>query len=234
MCYRQVLCNQVYLYIHVNIVRQRTFRSWSLPVLLLTECFLQQVYEDDTHVYLVMELCKGPGLEHESTSRPHSEGEVASYVRSIVQTIAQCQDKGLTHGAVALSKFRFLGLERNAPLKAVSFQGNAALASSSVFETLSHIAPEELDASPSGLGNEGDMWAAGLVAAKLLTAYFPFDDILGNMVRFILRSSVNVPVCSALLKECLRFHADRRFVFCCVNYHTASVFLTATPQNTPV
>lgn len=31
---------------------------------------------------------------------------------------------------------------------------------------------------PKGVGKNADTWAAGLMATRLLTEYFPFDDVL--------------------------------------------------------
>jgi hypothetical protein len=40
------------------------------------------------------------------------------------------------------------------------------------------MAPEMLGKTPS-IGNHADTWAAGIMATRLLTDYFPFDDIIG-------------------------------------------------------
>jgi serine/threonine protein kinase len=52
---------------------------------------LEQVYEDRSHVYLVMEMCKGPTLEAKAAAEGGTlpEGTVAGYMRSVVRTIAQ-------------------------------------------------------------------------------------------------------------------------------------------------
>jgi hypothetical protein len=38
--------------------------------------------------------------------------------------------------------------------------------------------PPEAVASPPSIGKNADTWAAGIMATRLLTEYFPFDDVL--------------------------------------------------------
>ena len=82
---------------------------------------LEQVYEDKTHVYLVMEMCRGKTLAQVAESADTSEQEVSTYMRSVIRTIAQCHDKGEAHGAVAPGKFRLLSEDRDAQVKATGF-----------------------------------------------------------------------------------------------------------------
>ena len=41
------------------------------------------------------------------------------------------------------------------------------------------LAPEVLQKGGRSIGKHADMWATGLLATRLLTTYFPFDDIIG-------------------------------------------------------
>lgn len=84
-----------------------------------------QVYEDATHVYVVMEMCRGPSLEAQAGSGDLREADVARYMRSVVRTIVQVHDTGDKHGAVAPSKFMLLSEDRDADVKATGF-GRAA------------------------------------------------------------------------------------------------------------
>jgi hypothetical protein len=82
---------------------------------------LEQVYEDDSHVYLVMERCRGKSLAEISEEDDVAEQDVSTYMRSVVRTIAQCHEAGEVHGAVAPNKFRLLTEDRDAQLKATGF-----------------------------------------------------------------------------------------------------------------
>lgn len=43
------------------------------------------------------------------------------------------------------------------------------------------MAPEMLANAPAQIGKNADIWAAGLMATRLLTEYFPFDDVLSML-----------------------------------------------------
>lgn len=58
---------------------------------------LRDVYEDDQNVYIVQEWCKGGELWHAVGSRHYSERTVASYMRAVLRTLAQCHAKGILH-----------------------------------------------------------------------------------------------------------------------------------------
>lgn len=50
-----------------------------------------------------------------------------------------------------------------------------------IFRKLSSMAPEMFSKMPAGVGKNADTWAAGLMATRLLTEYFPFDDVLSAL-----------------------------------------------------
>lgn len=55
---------------------------------------MQDVFEDDSNVHMVMELCSGGSiLESIKSTHPQSEAEVAAIVRCVLRFIAQCHIK---------------------------------------------------------------------------------------------------------------------------------------------
>ncbi len=55
---------------------------------------MQDVFEDDSNIHMVMELCTGGSiLEHLKTGQPQSEADVADIIRCILRFIAQCHTK---------------------------------------------------------------------------------------------------------------------------------------------
>ncbi len=50
----------------------------------------EEVYEDEEHVYIIMELCRGGELLRRVGTSHYSERTVASYMRAVLRTIAQC------------------------------------------------------------------------------------------------------------------------------------------------
>jgi hypothetical protein len=101
---------------------------------------LEQVYEDDSHVYLVMEMCRGKSLSELAEEENTPEQDVSTYMRSVVRTIAQCHEVGEVHGAPAPNKFRLLSEDRDAQLKATGFgRLGATTGASAVYQTCIHI-----------------------------------------------------------------------------------------------
>ena len=129
-----------------------------------------------------MERCSGPTLEQMQAAQegPLEEKTVANYMRSVVRTIQQCHDKGEAHGAVSPSKFMLLSEDRDAPLKATGF-GRLTQSTESFLNSIAQLAPETFREPGKGLRKHADMWAAGLLSTRLLTEYFPFDDIIGAL-----------------------------------------------------
>jgi serine/threonine protein kinase len=55
---------------------------------------MQDVFEDDSNIHMVMELCTGGSiLEHLKGGKPLSEAIVADMSRCILRFIAQCHTK---------------------------------------------------------------------------------------------------------------------------------------------
>lgn len=59
----------------------------------LNAVHLHDVFEDDTNVHMVMELCEGGALLERVESKVYSEQYISRLVRSILRFIAQCHAK---------------------------------------------------------------------------------------------------------------------------------------------
>jgi calcium-dependent protein kinase len=145
---------------------------------------LEGAYEDARNVYLVMELCRGGELIGQSApgkrNFAYSERAVASFMRSILQTIAQCHARNIIHRDIKPENFLLLTKEEGSPLKAIDF----GLASFVNPDTLPLTAPN-VEGTPWYLAPEAcrakwyfstDVWAAGIIAAYMLTGIYPFID----------------------------------------------------------
>jgi calcium-dependent protein kinase len=141
---------------------------------------LEGVYEDATHVHLVMEYCKGGELVHRIGDRHYSERTVASFMRAVLRTLAQCHSNHVLHRDIKPGNFMLLDEGDRAPLKAIDFglavpfdpQG-LPLRDLGLEGTPWYMAPEVLS---SQVGPASDLWAAGVMAFQLTTGRFPFDD----------------------------------------------------------
>lgn len=109
---------------------------------------LQDVFEDDRDVHIVMELCDGSALtDAVSAGRLSDERDVAIIVSSILRFIAQCHGKGIVYRDVKPDNFLFVRDETGSPIKATDFglsirhsAGEAPLTSRS--GTPAYMAPE--------------------------------------------------------------------------------------------
>jgi calcium-dependent protein kinase len=141
---------------------------------------LEEVYEDDTHVHIVMEYCSGGELCHRIGAAHYSERTVASFMRATLRTLAQCHANGILHRDIKPGNFLLASEKEDAPLKAVDF-GLAVFNEDmknprtdlGLEGTPWFMAPETLQ---SEVYASSDIWAAGIMAYQLLTGKFPFDD----------------------------------------------------------
>jgi serine/threonine protein kinase len=81
----------------------------------------QGVYEDDEHVHIVMELCRGGELSFAIGQRHYSERTVASYMRAVLRTLAQCHAAHILHRDIKPGNFMLLSDDERSPLRAIDF-----------------------------------------------------------------------------------------------------------------
>ena len=156
----------------------------------LNVAHLEEAFEDDTHVHLVMEHCSGGELIHTLGEKHYSEDTVASVMRAVLRTLAQCHSHKVLHLDVKPGNFMLLNSSETAPLKAIDFglartfhPEELPLDDIGLEGTPWFMAPEMLS---SQVTPACDIWAAGVMAFQLLTGHFPFDDKKNPM-----RPSVN-------------------------------------------
>ncbi|KAL4446799.1 hypothetical protein ABPG77_008043 [Micractinium sp. CCAP 211/92] len=166
----------------------------------LDAVFLQDVFEDDMAVHLVMELCEGGSVLDGLKDGEYSERQVAHIMRAVVRFIAQCHAKGLIYRDIKPDNFLLvnkasprnpllkfgeaLGLgspssqDIDSPVKATDFglsirhrPEDPPLKSRS--GTPAYMAPEVIQQS---YDERCDMWSAGIMMYQLLTGKFPFWD----------------------------------------------------------
>lgn len=146
----------------------------------LNVVYLEGAYEDDTHVHLVMEHCKGGELWHRIGDQHYSERTVASYMRAVLRTLAQCHSHNLLHLDIKPGNFLLLDSTETSPVKAIDFglcqpfkDDELPMDVGGFDGTPWYQAPEQLR---SEVVPASDVWAAGVMCHQLLTGRFPFDD----------------------------------------------------------
>ncbi|CAG9460057.1 unnamed protein product [Pedinophyceae sp. YPF-701] len=141
---------------------------------------LYGAFEDDENVYLVTEMCRGGEMLHRIGERPYTERTVASFMRAVLRTLAQCHANNIIHRDVKPGNFMFLDDSDHARVKAIDFglavpfeDEDLPLDNLGFDGTPWFMAPEMLR---SEVVPATDVWAAGVMAHQLLTGRFPFND----------------------------------------------------------
>lgn len=134
---------------------------------------LEEVYESNDEIYLVMELCVGGDLFDRLDEQPdyrYTEGECARMVKQICSSVRYLHSKGIIHRDLKLENFLFSTTEKDAELKMCDFglskHFQVGEKQSEVVGTPYSVAPEVI------LGNydeKCDVWAIGVVTFLLLS-----------------------------------------------------------------
>lgn len=136
------------------------------------------VYEDDLHVYIVLELCTGGEVLDRLAMISYTEAEVARIMRAVFRTLAKCHENSILHLDVKPSNFLFHDDAPDACVRTIDF-GLATFYTPEQKEgmptagTAWFMAPELLR---SEVGPAADVWAAGVMLFQLLSGRFPFND----------------------------------------------------------
>jgi len=141
---------------------------------------LEEVFEDSTHVHIVMEYCRGGELHHRIGAAHYSERTVASFMRATLRTLAQCHANKILHRDIKPGNFLLSSEDERAPLKAVDFGLAVFYDDKQLPRTDLGLEGTPWFMAPETLRSEvlpaSDLWSAGVMAHQLLTGRFPFDD----------------------------------------------------------
>ena len=159
---------------------------------------LYEYFEDDKHIYLITELCKGGELFDKILEEEcFSEKQAAKIFKQILTSLNYCHQNGIAHRDLKPENFLFETTHPNSDLKIIDF-GLSKIIKTNEFVgqtgfTGVKVNPKEADRmstragtpnyiSPEVLaGNYGvecDLWSAGCILYILLCGYPPFygDD----------------------------------------------------------
>jgi len=141
---------------------------------------LVDVFEDERHWCLVMELMEGGELFDQILEKDHFlESEARDLIKSIVDAIDYCHKQGIVHRDIKpenlLLSSKELGI---ASLKIADFGLARLLSGESLAQTTcgtpGYVAPEVLMQKP--YSKECDFWSIGVVAFILLSGSPPFYE----------------------------------------------------------
>ncbi|XWS42171.1 hypothetical protein CRYUN_Cryun17cG0145100 [Craigia yunnanensis] len=137
-------------------------------------------FEDDTYVYIVMELCEGGELLDRILAKKgsrYSEKDAAVVVRQMLKVAAECHLRGLVHRDMKPENFLFKSTREDSPLKATDFGLSDFIRPGKRFQDIVgsayYVAPEVLKRRS---GPESDVWSIGVITYILLCGKRPFWD----------------------------------------------------------
>ncbi|KAI4327732.1 hypothetical protein L6164_020158 [Bauhinia variegata] len=137
-------------------------------------------FEDDSYVYIVMELCEGGELLDRILTKKDSrytEKDAAVVVRQMLKVAAECHLHGLVHRDMKPENFLFKSTREDSPLKATDFGLSDFIRPGKRFQDIVgsayYVAPEVLKRKS---GPESDVWSIGVITYILLCGRRPFWD----------------------------------------------------------
>ncbi|KAL8118124.1 calcium-dependent protein kinase 18-like [Apium graveolens] len=150
-------------------------------------------FEDDSFVYIVMELCEGGELLDRILSKKdsrYSEKDAAQVVRQMLRVAAECHLNGLVHRDMKPENFLFKSSKEDSPLKATDFGLSDFIKPGKKFKDIVgsayYVAPEVLKRKS---GPESDVWSIGVITYILLCGRRPFwEKTEDGIFKEILRS----------------------------------------------
>ncbi|KAJ4955080.1 hypothetical protein NE237_011863 [Protea cynaroides] len=178
------------------------------------------VYEDETYLDIVMELCDSSDLYDRVTKRTFSDVEAAAIMLPLMEAIAHCHRRGVAHRDIKPDNILFDGRNR---LKLADF-GSAEFfhdgrSMRGIVGTPYYVAPEVL--SGRDYNEKVDIWSAGVIMYIMLSGIPPFhgetaaeifEAVLRGNLRFPTRIFYSVsPVAKDLLRKMLSKDVSKRF-----------------------
>ncbi|URD72370.1 calcium-dependent protein kinase [Musa troglodytarum] len=137
-------------------------------------------FEDDSYVYIVMELCEGGELLDRILAKKDShytEKDAAIVVRQMLKVAAECHLHGLVHRDMKPENFLFKSTKEDSSLKATDFGLSDFIKPGKKFYDIVgsayYVAPEVLKRKS---GPESDVWSIGVITYILLCGRRPFWD----------------------------------------------------------
>uniref|UniRef100_UPI00398E4383 ribosomal protein S6 kinase alpha-5-like n=1 Tax=Pristiophorus japonicus TaxID=55135 RepID=UPI00398E4383 len=141
---------------------------------------LYEVFHDQFHTYLVMELLRGGELLERIRKKKHfSELEASQMMRSLVSGVSHMHDAGVVHRDLKPENLLFADERDGTPIKVIDFGfARIKLPNSQPLQTpcftLEYAAPELL--KDKGYDESCDLWSLGVILYTMLSGHVPFQS----------------------------------------------------------
>jgi serine/threonine protein kinase len=137
---------------------------------------LSEILQDDTDIYLFMEVCGGGTLYDYLKDVPFSEPIARWYFDKLLDGLIYCHQSGVVHRDLRIEN---LLLDNKGTLKISDF-GHSRIFSPGwdLFQTqmvgsLFHLSPEQIQGKIYS-GEKVDIWSIGIILYTFLTSHMPF------------------------------------------------------------
>jgi calcium-dependent protein kinase len=138
-------------------------------------CKLLEVFEDDTAIHLVMELCSGKELyERLAQLRRYTERDAAIVANQMLEAISYCHAHNICHRDIKLENWVYANASPDAPLKLIDWGMSkiyTGVPMTQVHGTVYYVAPEVLAGK---YDQKCDVWSIGVIVYMLLSGSPPF------------------------------------------------------------
>lgn len=139
---------------------------------------MKGLYDNKTHLYLVMDLVTGGELFDRIVERGnYTERDASNALRSILEAVAYLHDLGIVHRDLKPENLLYETEDEDARLMISDF-GLSRAVEDGIMDTAcgtpGYVAPEVLKQKP--YGPAVDCWSIGVIAYILLCGYPPFYD----------------------------------------------------------
>jgi len=140
-------------------------------------CRLLEVYEDETAIHLIMELCSGKELyDRLASKRRYSEFDAVVAVLQMFGALSFMHDHSMCHRDLKLENWVYTDETEDAKLKLIDFGFSKVFSPgmpmTAMHGTVYYVAPEVLKGS---YDYKCDVWSTGVIVYMLLSGSPPFN-----------------------------------------------------------
>ncbi|XP_077573719.1 calcium/calmodulin-dependent protein kinase type IV-like [Stigmatopora nigra] len=148
---------------------------------------LEEIFETDTDIALILELVTGGELFDRIVERGYySERDAAHVIKQILEAVAYLHENGVVHRDLKPENLLYADLSLDAPLKIADFGLSKIIDDQVTMKTVcgtpGYCAPEILRGN--AYGPEVDMWSVGVILYILLCGFEPFFDARGDQYMY--------------------------------------------------
>jgi len=154
---------------------------------------LYEIYQDNSHIDLIMEECKGGELferiiRNIENQKNYSEKIAAKIFKQIISAIAYCHSQGICHRDLKPENILFLSEEEDSPIKVIDFGLSKIFGEynniinnemTSIVGTAYYVSPEVLQGK---YDEKCDIWSAGVILYIMLNGEPPFNGQNDNEI----------------------------------------------------